>query len=183
VVLRPKRNRAEWATGVKQIVPRARSLQNSVIVDKFQVSSIYVFQRFSTCGLRSTTGGPRTYAWWSSVKGYFLLFKVINTQQTNLTIFHDTIFGGGPQPRDQICKWSSSLIDTQGGTTKLTQVSWGKVQLTSLHQSSSTVLNVLMDRELMSNLQHSSGEVTKYMNLLNEAIGPGKLFGLMGGQS
>jgi len=32
-----------------------------------------------------------------------------HTNRPILAIFHDTIFSGSPRPRDQICKWSSSL--------------------------------------------------------------------------
>ena len=41
-----------------------------------------------------------------------LLFDFLRIEiqkQTNLTIFHGTIFGDGPRPRDKICKWLLSL--------------------------------------------------------------------------
>jgi len=57
---------------------------------RFQLFVLYrkiiLEQQFSACGPQ-TTGGPRTSAWWSAGKGYFLLFKGYIHKRTNFDNF------------------------------------------------------------------------------------------------
>src|SRR6218665_2022499 len=56
--------------------------------------------------LRSTSG-PQPSAWWAEKEDYILFVNDMNA--LTLAIFHGKIFSGGPLPRGQICKWSSSF--------------------------------------------------------------------------
>src|SRR6218665_4183431 len=53
-----------------------------------------------------SSGDLWTTAFCSVSKGFF---KDINTQTNILAIFHGAIFISGPQLRNKICKWASSL--------------------------------------------------------------------------